>query len=62
MPCFPHYNCAHKIFKEKLCPELDGVRAETVPEPLRTHRLTPLAFAPMHTPIYCENTGIRTLP
>ena len=24
--------------------------------------LTPLAFAPPCTPIYCENTGIRTLP
>ena len=62
MPCFPQYNCTHQNFKEKLCPELDGPRAETAPRPLRTHRLTPLAFAPPRTPIYCENTGIRTLP
>ena len=60
--CFPQYNCTHQNFKEKLCPELDGPRAETAPRPLRTHRLTPLAFAPPRTPIYCENTGIRTLP
>ena len=62
MPCFPQYNCTHQNFKEKLCPELNGPRAETAPRPLRTHRLTPLAFAPPRTPIYCENTGIRTLP
>ena len=62
MPCFPQYSCTHQNFKEKLCPELDGPRAETAPRPLRTHRLTPLAFAPPRTPIYCENTGIRTLP
>ena len=37
-------------------------RAETVPQPLRPQRLTPLAFAPPRTPIDCENTGIRTLP
>ena len=60
--CFPQYNCTHQNFKEKLCPELDGPRAETAPRPLRTHRLTPLAFAPPRTPIYCENTGIRALP
>ena len=62
LPCFPQYNCAHQNFKEKLCPELDGPRAATAPHPLRTPRLTHLAFAPPCTPIYCENTGIRTLP
>ena len=62
LPCFPRNNSAHKIFKEKLCPELDGSRAETAPQPLRTQRLTPLAFATPRTQIYCENTGIHTLP
>ena len=62
LPCFPQFFCAHQNFKEKLCPELDGPRAATAPQPPRTPRLTPLAFAPPCTPIYCENTGIRTLP
>ena len=62
MSCFPQYNCAHQNFTEKLCPESDGVRAAPAPKPLRTQRLTPLAFATPRTPIYCENTGIRALP
>ena len=62
MPCFPQYNCTHQNFKEKLCPQLHGGRAATAPQPLRTQRLTPLAFATPCTPIDCENTGIRTLP
>ena len=37
-------------------------RAAHAPRPLRTQRLTPLAFATPCTQIYCENTGIRTLP
>ena len=61
-PCFPQCNYAHKKFKEKLCPELDGSRAETAPAPRRTQRLTPLAFTTPCTQIYCENTGVRTLP
>ena len=60
--CFPQYNCTHQKFKEKLCPQLHGGRAAPAPHMRRTHRLTPLAFAPPRTPIYCENTGIRTLP
>ena len=62
LPCFPQYNCAHQNLKEKLCPELDGARSRPAPQPLRTQRLTPLAFATPCTQIYCENTGIRTLP
>ena len=62
MPCFPRYNYARKNFKAKLCPELDGARAETAPAPPRTQSLTPLAFATPRTQIYCENTGIHTLP
>ena len=62
LPCFPQYNCAHQNFKEKLCPELDGPRAAPAPHMPRTQRLTPLAFATPCTQIYCENTGIRTLP
>ena len=39
LPCFPQYNCAHQNFKEKLCPELDGPRAATAPQPRRNPRL-----------------------
>ena len=62
LPCFPQYNCAHQNLKEKPCPELDGARSRPAPQPLRTQRLTPLAFATPCTQIYCENIGIRTLP
>ena len=44
--CFPQYNCTHQKFKEKLCPQLHGGRAAPAPHMRRTHRLTPLAFAP----------------
>ena len=62
MPCFPQCNYARKNFKEKICPEWDGSRAETAPEPRRAQRLTPLAFATPCTQVYYENTGIHTLP
>ena len=62
MPCFPQCKHVHKNFSEKLCPELDGSRAAPAPAPRRTQRLTPLPFATLCAQIYCENTGIRTLP
>ena len=52
----PLYNYAHKNFKEKLRPKLDGARARPAPQPRRTHCLPPLAFATPCTQIYCENT------
>ena len=65
-PCYPQYNYAHKNFEEKLCPACHAARrrhrAETAPHPRRTERLTPLPFATPCTQIYCENTGIHTLP
>ena len=57
LPCFPQYNCAHQNLTEKLCLQLHGGRSRPAPAPLRTQRLTPLAFATPCTQIDCENTG-----
>ena len=57
MPCLSQYNYAHQNFKAKLCPELDGVRAETARHPQGTHRGTPLAFETRRSEIYCEKEG-----
>ena len=62
MPYLPQSNCAHQNLKEKPCPELDGGRSRPAPAPLRTQRLTPLAFATPYTPIYYKNAEIRTFP
>ena len=49
MPVFPQCNYAHNNFKEKLWPACHAAlrrhRAATAPQPLRTQRLAPLAFA-----------------
>ena len=67
-PRFPQCNHARNKFKEKPClprstpPRPRRTRAETAPHPHRTQRLTPLDFTTPCTQLYCESTGIRTLP
>ena len=59
----PFNNNAHmKIAKKSFAQHYTQPGAATAQRPRRTQRLAPLVFATPCTQIYCENTGIRTLP